>query len=114
MPEAKPEFILNYSMNRWQLNFKRNVGPTSDSIRECQPQSYDEWEEYYFENVRTKQHLENLGERLFEKVNGDVTEENRFHPDLISCITEEMCIEYIQDVVLIRTYNGYCKEIGRV
>jgi len=114
MPEAPPEFILNYSMNRWQLNFKRNVGPTSDSVRECQPQSYDEWEEYYFANVRTKEHLEGLGVRLYEKIEGTLCEENRFHPDLILQITEEMCIEYIQEVVLIRTYNGYCKEIGRV
>lgn len=33
MQIAKREFVLNYAMNRWQLNFKRNVGPTSDSIR---------------------------------------------------------------------------------
>ena len=27
------EWILNSAMNRFQLNFKRNVGPTSESIR---------------------------------------------------------------------------------
>lgn len=29
------EWILNSAMNRFQLNFKRNVGPTSESIRQC-------------------------------------------------------------------------------
>lgn len=32
MPKAEKEFILNYATNRWQLNFKKNVGSTSDSI----------------------------------------------------------------------------------
>lgn len=35
MPLADKEFILNYSMNRWQLNFKKNVGATSENIRKC-------------------------------------------------------------------------------
>lgn len=43
MPRANKEFVLNYAMNRWQLNFKRNVGPTSDSIRLCNPSSYEEF-----------------------------------------------------------------------
>ncbi|MDR3049374.1 MAG: MjaI family restriction endonuclease [Elusimicrobiota bacterium] len=29
------EWILNSAMNRFQLNFKRNVGATSESIRKC-------------------------------------------------------------------------------
>ena len=45
-PEAEKEFVLSYAMNRWQLNFKKNVGPTSDSIRECSPTSLGEWENY--------------------------------------------------------------------
>ena len=31
------EWILNSAMNRFQLNYKRNVGATSQSIRECEP-----------------------------------------------------------------------------
>ena len=53
MPMAKKEFVLNYAMNRWQLNFKKNVGPTSDSIRICNPSSYEEWCDYYYSNVRS-------------------------------------------------------------
>ncbi|MCC5944871.1 MAG: MjaI family restriction endonuclease [Bernardetiaceae bacterium] len=48
------EWILNSAMNRFQLNFKRNVGPTSESIRKCEPKSLEEWRAYYFENVRPK------------------------------------------------------------
>ena len=47
MPKAEKEFILNYAMNRWQLNFKKNVGPTSDSIRLCNPGTKEEWEDYF-------------------------------------------------------------------
>ena len=37
------EWILNNVMNRFQLNFKRNVGPTSENIRKCEPKTIDEW-----------------------------------------------------------------------
>jgi len=36
------EWILNSAMNRFQLNFKRNVGPTSESIRMCAPKTLNE------------------------------------------------------------------------
>lgn len=48
MPKAEKEFVLNYATNRWQLNFKKNVGPTSDSIRLCQPSNLNDWETYYY------------------------------------------------------------------
>lgn len=43
------EWILNSAMDRFQLNFKRNVGATSESIRKCEPKSLDEWEKYYYQ-----------------------------------------------------------------
>ena len=60
MPRAEKEFILNYATNRWQLNFKKNVGPTSDSIRLCNPSSYEEWRDYYYSNVRSREHIDRL------------------------------------------------------
>lgn len=33
------EWTLNSTMNRFQLNFKRNVGVTSDEIRKCNPKT---------------------------------------------------------------------------
>ncbi len=112
-PRAEKEFVLNYAMNRWQLNFKRNVGPTSDSIRECRPNSIDEWRDYYYANVRTKHHIDSLGRKLYVRITGDLPREVRFHPDLLASITEEDCIKYLNSVVIDRTYNGYCKEQGR-
>lgn len=112
MPKAQKEFVLNYAMNRWQLNFKRNVGPTSDSIRMCTPSSFEEWENYYYLNVRSKEHLDELGRKLYCHIIYDLPCENRFHPDLLDSITEGDCIEYIHKVVLERTYNGFLKERG--
>ncbi len=112
MPKAQKEFVLNYSMNRWQLNFKKNVGPTSDSIRMCNPSSFEEWEKYYYLNVRSKEHLDELGRKLYFHIANDLPCENRFHPDLLDSITEKDCIEYIYTVVLKRTYNGFLKERG--
>jgi len=62
------EWILNSAMNRFQLNFKRNVGPTSESIRLCQPKTIDEWRDYYFSNVRSKEHIIELGKKLYIKI----------------------------------------------
>jgi len=62
------EWILNSAMNRFQLNFKRNVGATSESIRKCSPKTLEEWRDYYFKNVKTKEHIEELGRKLYVKI----------------------------------------------
>lgn len=54
------EWILNSVMNRFQLNFKRNVGAVSEEIRKCAPKNPINWKEYYFANVRSKEHIEEL------------------------------------------------------
>ncbi len=51
------EWILNSATNRFQLNFKRNVGAVSEPIRKCAPKTVDGWREYYFAQVRSKQHI---------------------------------------------------------
>lgn len=112
MPMAKKEFVLNYAMNRWQLNFKKNVGPTSDSIRICNPSSYEEWCDYYYSNVRSSEYLYSLGRILYQKIVDILPSEVRFHPNLLASITEQDCVDYIHTVVLKRTYNGYLKERG--
>ena len=114
MPRANKEFILNYATNRWKLNQKRNVGPTSDSIRLCAPSSFEEWEDYYYENVRSAQHLDLLGQALFRHIKFDLPGEDRFHPNLLDSITETDCIAYIHKVVVNRTFDGYMKEHGRL
>ncbi|HPN37878.1 MAG TPA: MjaI family restriction endonuclease [Melioribacteraceae bacterium] len=101
------EWILNTTMNRFQLNFKRNVGATSDEIRKCAPKSVDEWENYYFKNVKTKEHLHELGQKLFIKISEVVKYE-------VETITENHCIDYMVNMVIKRTYEGYKNEINTI
>jgi len=101
------EWILNSAMNRFQLNFKRNVGPTSESIRNCAPKTLEEWKRYYFENVRTKEHIEELGKKLYIKITEVIQAE-------VEEITEEDCINYMFQMVINRTFDGYITEIKTI
>lgn len=101
------EWILNSAMNRFQLNFKRNVGPTSESIRKCAPKTLEEWRDYYFANVRPKEHIEELGKTLYIKITEVIQAE-------VAHITEEDCIDYIIQLVIDRTYEGYVTEIETI
>lgn len=97
------EWILNSATNRFQLNFKRNVGPVSEEIRKCAPKTIKEWQDYYFKNVRSKEHLINLGKKLYIKITEVLASE-------IDQITEEDCINYIFNLVINRTFDGYMTE----
>lgn len=101
------EWILNNAVNRFQLNFKRNVGATSESIRNCVPRNIEDWERYYFENVRSKAHLEELGKKLYSKIHEVLVDE-------INDITEKDCIDYMFNLVINRTYDGYVREINTI
>ena len=101
------EWILNSATNRFQLNFKRNVGATSEAIRKCSPSSLNEWRDYYFENVRTQEQIEELGKRLYSKITDVLLNE-------IAEITEEDCVDYIKNLVIYRTYSGYINEIKTI
>jgi hypothetical protein len=101
------EWILNSAMNRFQLNFKRNVGPTSESIRQCAPKTIDEWRNYYFKNVRPREHIEELGRTLYVKVTEVIQAE-------VEEITEQDCIDYMIQLVIDRTFDGYMTEIKTI
>lgn len=101
------EYILNTAMNRFQLNFKRNVGATSESIRECDPKNLKEWESYYFKNVRDKEHITSLGKKLYIKITEVI------HAELEE-ITEKDCIDYMFKMVIQRTFDGYKNEINTI
>lgn len=101
------EWILNSATNRFQLNFKRNVGAVSEQIRKCAPKSSEEWEKYYYKNVYPKEHLVDLGKRLYEKITGVISSE-------VKEITEQDCIDYILNLVINRTYDGYTTERATV
>lgn len=101
------EWILNSAMNRFQLNFKRNVGAVSEEIRKCSPKNIDDWQEYYFSNVRSKEHVEELGKKLYIKITEVISSE-------VENVTEQDCIDYMFNMVIKRTYDGYTTEIKTI
>ena len=101
------EWILNSAMNRFQLNFKRNVGAVSEAIRKCAPKSVGDWKKYYFTNVRSKKHIEELGKKLHIKITEVISAE-------VEDITEEDCIKYLYNMVINRTFDGYMTEIKTI
>lgn len=101
------EWILNSATNRFQLNFKRNVGAVSEAIRKCAPKNIDEWKEYYFVQVRSKQHIEELGRKLYVKITEVIASE-------VEEITEDDCIRYMIQLVIDRTFDGYTTEIRTI
>ena len=112
----KREALLNYGMNRWGLNKAHSVGPTSELIRKCAPKSFEEWEEYYFNNAEqkkrdglkiTREFITGLGEKLYVKLSEVVQNE-------LESIGEEECMEYAYNLVLNRTYEGYRSEIETI
>lgn len=101
------EWILNSAMNRFQLNFKRNVGAVSEEIRKCSPSNIEDWKKFYFKNVRTQEHIEELGRKLYIKITEVIVAE-------VEEITEEDCINYMYQMVINRTYDGYTTEIKTI
>lgn len=101
------EWILNSAMNRFQLNFKRNVGAVSEEIRKCSPKTIKDWEKYYFECVRPKEHIEELGKKLYIKITEVIASE-------VEDITEDECIRYMFALVIDRTFDGYMTEIKTI
>lgn len=97
------EWILNSATNRFQLNFKRNVGAVSEEIRKCAPKTIQDWEVYYFKNVKSKDHIIDLGKKLYVKITEVIALE-------VEEIKEEDCIAYIYDLVIKRTFDGYTTE----
>jgi hypothetical protein len=101
------EWILNQANMRWGLTRKNKVGPVAELIRKCAPKTVEEWENYYFTNVYPKEHLNYLGEELFIKVT-DVCKTE------IESITEEDCTNFIHNLVINRTFDGYQSEIKTI
>ena len=98
---------MNSAMNRYKLNQKKSVGPTSESIRNCSPKSLEEWRTYYYDNVRTEEQIEALGRRLYVKITEVIQSE-------VADVTEQDCIDYMKEMVIKRTYDGYCTEIETI
>ena len=85
-------------------------------IRECQPNTIGEWEYWYFENAYTdaklktkitKESLQELGERLYEKITGVVIPE---WEAAFKQLTLQDCTDYIFNLTINRTYDGFLRE----
>jgi hypothetical protein len=92
---------------RWGLTKKNKVGAVSDEIRQCAPKFLSEWEGHYYKKVYPKEHLENLGRRLYIKISEVCQAE-------IESIEEQDCIDFIINLVINRTYDGYQSEIQTI
>lgn len=112
----KRETLLNYGMNRWGLNKTFSVGPTSELIRSCAPSSFEEWETYYFNEAKqkkrngikiTREYISDLGQKLYIKLSEVIQNE-------LESIEEEECIDYVYNLVLNRTYEGYRSEVDTI
>lgn len=110
------EFLLNYVNRRWGLTKTSKVGEVMALIRECQPASFKEWEEWYFKNAYTKtktpvkmsrEILKELGERLYAKLKEIVIPEIT---NAIRNLTLQDCLEYIYHLTICRTYDGFLEE----
>lgn len=116
-PFGAKEKVLNYSSNTYQLTRPNKVGAVMALIRECQPTALQEWEDYYFKNAFsksktnpnkvTKEVLDELGERLFAKITEVVIPE---WTAAFQDLSLEDCKEYIYQVTIVRTYDGFLLE----
>ncbi|QQS29615.1 MAG: MjaI family restriction endonuclease [Sphingobacteriales bacterium] len=113
---GKKEKVLNYACQTYQLSRPNKVGAVMALIRKCQPNTIEEWEAWYFENAYTdgkntfkvtKESLEELGNRLHEKITEVVIPEWQ---EAFRNLTLQDCIDYIHNLTINRTFDGYIRE----
>lgn len=113
---GKKEKVLNYACQTYQLSRPNKVGAVMALIRECQPQTIEDWQHWYFENAFTeakaktkitKESLQELGERLYEKITEVVIPE---WETAFKQLTLQDCIDYIFNLTINRTFDGFIRE----
>jgi len=113
---GKKEKVLNYATQTYQLSRPNKVGTVMALIRECQPKTFEQWEHWYFENANTdgktptkitKESLEELGERLYVKIKEIVIPE---WTEAFNQLTLQDCVDYIFNLTINRTYDGFIRE----
>jgi hypothetical protein len=113
---GKKEKVLNYACQTYQLSRPNKVGAVMALIRECQPHTIEEWERWYFENAYTeaktrtkitKESLQELGERLYEKITEVVIPEWQA---AFAQLTLQDCLDYIHNLTINRTFDGFVRE----
>jgi len=110
------EIILNYGNRRWGFTKTNKVGQVMAMIRQCQPRTFQEWEDWYFKNAftNTKQPIKitreipsELGQRLYEKITEIVAPQLR---EALATLTLQDCVDYIYGLTIHRTFDGYLAE----
>ncbi|RLG55523.1 MAG: MjaI family restriction endonuclease [Candidatus Hydrothermarchaeota archaeon] len=112
------EWILNMATNRWGLNKKNSVGPVSLWIRECAPKTINSWESFYYNklaemlkqkgiSLTPQEYIQDLGRKLYIKITEVIQAE-------IDEVSEEDCLQYVHNLVISRTYDGYQTEIKTI
>lgn len=113
---SNKEFLLNYVNRRWGLTKTSKVGQVMALIRECQPSSLEEWENWYFKNAYTKTKkpikvtrkvLTELGERLYTKLKEIVIPQLK---DAMQTLTLHDCMDYVYELTINRTFDGFLTE----
>lgn len=113
---GKKEKVLNYTSQTYQLTRPAKVGAVMALIRECQPATIEEWKQWFFEHANTtsknptrvtQESLTELGERLYDKIIGVVIPE---WTTAFQEVSEQDCIDYIYNLTINRTYDGYLRE----
>jgi len=100
------------------LNKKNSVSPVSQWIRECSPKTVKDWEQFYYNkladflkskniSLSPTEYIEDLGRKLYVKITEVIQAE-------IEEVKEEDCIQYIHNLVINRTYDGYLTEIKTI
>lgn len=116
MEFGKKEKVLNYANQTYQLSRPNKVGAVMALIRECQPKTIQEWERWYFANAYTvskvptkisSESLRELDERLYEKITEVVIPEWQA---AFSQLTLQDCIDYIYNLTVNRTFDGFLRE----
>ncbi len=113
---GKKEKVLNYACQTYQLSYPSKVGAVMALIRACQPKTFEEWENWYFDNALTdgkkaykitQQSLDELGTRLYEKITSIIIPE---WEEAFRKLTEKDCQEYIYNLTINKTFEGYLRE----
>lgn len=113
---GKKEKVLNYACQTYQLSRPNKVGAVMELIRQCQPKSLEDWEDWYFRHAFTSgktpvkitpESLIELGHRLHEKITEVVIPEWQ---EAFRQLTLEDCTDYIHNLTIHRTFDGYLRE----
>lgn len=110
------EIILNYANRRRGFTKTNKVGEVMALIRQCQPRTFQEWQDWYFKKAftntkhpikMTREILTELGQRLYEKITEIVAPQLR---EALATLTLENCIDYVYELTIHRTFDGYLAE----